>query len=443
MAASLWAAVLSPVFLVSACDWFEENEVRLEGTRISILEEDEGIRVDPEAAGIIVHLPRPELNPQWGQAGGNAKHVMGHLGAPGILETVWSESVGDGSDSEHRLLSTPIVANGIVYTIDVYSLVRAVDANTGDDIWDVNVTSPDDEWFSFGGEGSMGGGIAYEDDRLFITTGFAQVVALNAISGEEVWRQSLPSPMRAPPTVADGRVYVITIDNQAYALDAENGDKLWSHSGIVETAGVLGGAGPAVSNDVVIVPYSSGEINALRASNGRPLWSDNLGAINRLDAVSSLADIRGRPAIDGSRVIAISHAGRMVALDLRSGLRVWEKNIGGIQSPWVAGNFIYVLAENNKLVCMTKKDGYVIWISQLLKYEDPDDEEDPIIWSGPVLAGDRLIVTGSHGFVASISPYNGVLLGQVEMPDPVKVEPVVANGKVYILTDDAELIALQ
>ena len=439
----MWPVVLFAAFLVSGCEWFQENEVRLEGERISILEEDEGIRVDPEAAGISVYLPRPKLNPQWGQAGGNAKHVMGHLGAPGALQTVWAESAGDGSDSELRLLSTPIVANGIVYTIDVYSIVHALDANTGEEIWDVDVTSAEDEWFSFGGEGSMGGGIAYEGDRLFVTTGFAQVVALNAGSGEEVWRQSLPSPMRAPPTTANDRVYVITIDNQAYALDAENGDKLWSHSGIVEAAGVLGGAGPAVSKDVVIVPYSSGEINALRASNGRPLWSDNLGAINKLDAVSSLADIRGRPAIDGSRIIANSHAGRMVALDLRSGLRVWEKNIGGIQSPWVAGDFIYVLAENNKLICMTKKDGFVIWISRLLKYEDPDDEEDLIIWSGPVLAGDRLIVTGSHGFAAAISPYNGVLLGQIELPDPVKVEPVVANGKVYILTDDAELIALQ
>ena len=375
----MWPVVLFAAFLVSGCEWFQENEVRLEGERISILEEDEGIRVDPEAAGISVYLPRPKLNPQWGQAGGNAKHVMGHLGAPGALQTVWAESAGDGSDSELRLLSTPIVANGIVYTIDVYSIVHAFDANTGEEIWDVDVTSAEDEWFSFGGEGSMGGGIAYEGDRLFVTTGFAQVVALNAGSGEEVWRQSLPSPMRAPPTTANDRVYVITIDNQAYALDAENGDKLWSHSGIVEAAGVLGGAGPAVSKDVVIVPYSSGEINALRASNGRPLWSDNLGAINKLDAVSSLADIRGRPAIDGSRIIAISHAGRMVALDLRSGLRVWEKNIGGIQSPWVAGDFIYVLAENNKLICMTKKDGFVIWISRLLKYEDPDDEEDLII----------------------------------------------------------------
>jgi len=206
---------------------------------------------------------------------------------------------------------------------------------------------------------------------------------------------------------------------------------------------VLGGASPAVAKGVVVVPYSSGELFALRASNGRPLWSDNLGAVNVLDAVSSLSDIRGRPLIDGNRIIAISHSKRMVALDLRSGLRAWERNIGGIQSPWLAGDFIYLLAGDNKLVCMTKSDGLIVWIAELRKYEDMEDQENLIIWSGPALAGDRLIVTGSHGMALAISPYTGRLLGRMEMPDPVRIEPVVAGDTVYVLTEEADLIALR
>jgi outer membrane protein assembly factor BamB len=211
----------------------------------------------------------------------------------------------------------------------------------------------------------------------------------------------------------------------------------------MEVAGVLGGASPAVSKGVVVVPYSSGELFALRTSNGRPLWSDNLGALSVLDAVSSLSDIRGRPIIDGNRIIAISHSKRMVALDLRSGLRVWERKIGGIQSPWLAGDFIYILSGENKLICMAKAEGLIVWVAELRNYEDMEDQEGLIIWSGPALAGDRLILTGSHGVVLSISPYTGRLLGRMEMPDPVRIEPIVAGDTIYILTDEADLIALR
>ncbi|MBL6934644.1 MAG: PQQ-binding-like beta-propeller repeat protein [Alphaproteobacteria bacterium] len=435
--------VLGIGLLGAGCGWFDEKIERIEGERISILIGDQELMPDAKAADIRVRLPRPVANENWPQAGGDATHVMGHLAARGGLFPAWEESIGDGTSEEVRLLSTPIVADGRVFTIDTSSQVMAFNAASGGEIWEADITPTGGDWFTFGSEESMGGGLAYEGGRVFISTGFAQLIALKAEDGSEVWRESLPGPMRAPPTVQDGRIFVITIDNQVFALSTESGEKLWSHAGIMESAGVLGGASPAVAKGVVVVPYSSGEIFALRASNGRPLWSDNLGAVNVLDAVSSLSDIRGRPIIDGNRIIAISHSKRMVALDLRSGLRVWERSIGGIQSPWLAGDFIYLLSGDNKLVCMTKTDGLIVWIAELRKYEDMEDQEDLIVWSGPTLAGDRLIVTGSHGMALAISPYTGRLLGRIEMPDPVRVEPVVAGETVYVLTEEADLIALR
>ena len=437
------SVVLGAALLGGGCGFFDEDVEHMEGERISILIGDRELMPDAKAAEVQVRLPRPVSNENWPQAGGDASHVMGHLAAKGSLSPVWEESIGDGTDEELRLLSTPIIADGRVFTIDTSSQVMAFDAASGEELWETDITPGGEDWFTFGSEESMGGGLAYENGLVFISTGFAQLIALNAKDGKEVWRESLPGPLRASPTVADGRIFVITIDNQLFALSSESGEKLWNHAGIMESAGILGGASPAVAKGVVVVPYSSGELFALRASNGRPLWSDNLGAVNVLDAVSSLSDIRGRPLIDGNRIIAISHSKRMVALDLRSGLRAWERNIGGIQSPWLAGDFIYLLAGDNKLVCMTKSDGLIVWIAELRKYEDMEDQENLIIWSGPALAGDRLIVTGSHGMALAISPYTGRLLGRVEMPDPVRIEPVVAGDTVYVLTEEADLIALR
>jgi outer membrane protein assembly factor BamB len=245
------------------------------------------------------------------------------------------------------------------------------------------------------------------------------------------------------PTVADGRIFAITIDNQLEVLATTDGRLLWSHNGIPEPASLLGSASPAVEGDTVVVPYSSGEIFALRVGNGQPVWSDNLATSRPLGALSSLADIRGQPVIDRGRVIAVSHAGILVSIDLRTGDRVWEQDIGGTHSPWVAGDFIYVLSNDSDLVCLTREDGRVRWVRELPRFEDEDSKSDPERWAGPVLAGDRLIVVSSSGEAFSVSPYTGEALGWTEFPDGVYVNPVVADQTLFVVTDDADLIALR
>ena len=229
-----------------------------------------------------------------------------------------------------------------------------------------------------------------------------------------IWKTGVAAPIRSGPTVADGRVYAVTVENELVALAADDGRRLWAHNGIPETAGLVGSASPAVEGEVVVVGYSSGEIYALTVENGRPLWSDSLASVRAVDAVSALADIRGRPVIDRGRVFAISHSGRMIAIDLRSGERVWEQDIGSTHGPWVAGDYVYVVSNDDELICLARNDGKVRWVRQLPRYEDEKNKEDPITWAGPVLGGDRLIVLSSNGWALSVSPYTGAPLGREE-----------------------------
>lgn len=423
---------------LTSCGWFGgDDKVVLEGERIPILVHEKEVRPDAALGDLQVVLPRPAVNAEWPQRGGNPTHVMQHLAIPDALKRVWAVDVGDGTSDERLLLPSPIVAAGRVFTMDVDVRVTSLDAETGKKLWTAELMLKEEH------ESAIGGGLAYADGRVFLTTGYAQVIALDAETGDEIWRQTVPGPMRAAPTVSDGRVFVVTIDNQLHVLDAADGRTLWTHSGIVEIAGLLGGASPAVEKGVVVVAYSSGELYALRVANGRRLWSDNLSPVRRSDVVSLITDIRGLPVIDGDRVYAISHGGRMVAIDMLSGQRAWDKTFGGIHTPWIAGDYIYVLTTESELVCLTRKDGRIRWVVALKPFEDMKDKKKPIFWAGPVLAGDRLIVTGSHGEALSISPYTGELLGKLDLPDPVTVPPVVANETVYLLTDDAELIALR
>ena len=420
-------------------DWLgvQETDKPLKGQRISILALDRGLAPDPGVARIEVRLPPPYVNESWEQAGGTSAHAMYHLQLGEDLKTRWRSDVGKGSGDDRRVLAQPVVTDGRVYAMDSVSRVSAFDSANGRSLWHVNLKLKGEKG------GYFGGGLAYEDGRLFVTTGFAMVYALDAGTGEIIWQQRVTGPMRAAPTVSGGRVFATTLDNRTFALAAEDGRRIWDHTGVQEVAGLLGAASPAVAGSVVVVPYSSGELYALLAENGRVLWSYNLTAVNRFDPLANLAHIRGMPVIDRGIVLAISHAGRMVAIDARRGARAWDVEIGGVQMPWPAGDFVYLVTNNSQVVCLTRRDGRVRWVRALPRFEDPKDLEDPISWFGPVLAGDRLILAASNGDAVSISPYTGELLGYMDLPGKPAVAPVVADNTLYYLTEDADLVAIR
>ena len=432
--------LLSAVALLgSACDtWMGDPEAPpLPGKRLSVLTHSQELTPDPELADAEILLPPPDANTSWPQAGGYANHAMHHLQVGDALHEVWRTNAGSGADDEERLVASPIVAAGRIYVVDVDTEITALDAESGRKLWSVELT-PDEE-----DDGHISGGIAYEDGRLFVTTGFAQAIALNAETGEELWRRDLDSPMRVAPTARGGRVFVTTLENRLYALNAKTGETLWSYEGVAEVASLLGGASPAVDSGIVVAPFTSGELVALRVESGREIWTESLASVRRTDVVSTLSDIRGRPIIDRGRVYAVSHSGLMAAIDLASGQRVWDKEVGGIESPWIAGDYLFMLTNDSELLCLSRNTGRVFWIQSLPRYQDEEDKKDPIVWTGPILASDRLIVAGSYGEALALSPYDGRLLGRQELPDGVSVTPVVANGTLYVLTDDADIVALK
>lgn len=431
---------LAGLVLLAGCDSFlgqGESDPPLPGKRVSILAVERGLTPDRAIAELDVSLPPPYVNDTWSQAGGTASHAMYHLQLGDTLKRKWKSDVGEGSSDDSHILAQPLVVGGTVYTMDARSLVTAFDSESGRRLWRTDVELDEEDG------GYFGGGLAYEDGRLFVTTGFAIIFALDAQSGEIIWQQRVTGPMRAAPAVSGGRVFATTLDNRTFALAADNGRRLWEHTGVQEIAGLLGGASPAVAGSVVVVPYSSGELHALLVENGRELWSDVLTPVNRFDPVSNLAQIRGLPVIDRGLVLAISHAGRMVAIDLRRGIRAWELEAGGVQMPWSAGDFIYFLTTESELICVVRQSGRVRWVRALPRFEDPEELEGPIGWFGPVLAGDRLIVTSSTGDAISVSPYTGELLGRLRLSGTPTVAPVVANNTIYILTEDASLVAIR
>ncbi len=410
----------------------------LQGERISVLSLEQQLEADPRIADLQVRLPQPYANGEWPQPGGYASHAMHHLALADRPRRIWRSRIGSGSGGNTRLTATPVMADGRIFALDSRARVSAFEAETGDRIWRKELTPRRQS-----AQTGFGGGVAYEDGRVFVSTGFGHIHALDAATGDEIWMKKFSVPFRASPTADGGRVFVTTTDNQLQVLASSDGRVLWDHQGISETAGLLGSASPAVAGEIVVVPYTSGEIYALRVQNGQTAWSDSLTRTGNLTGLTALNDIAGRPVVDRGRVVAISHSGRMVSIDARTGQRVWTRDIGGVQTPWVAGDFIYLVTLDAEVVCISRRDGRIRWITQLPRYRNEKKKEDPIEWAGPVLAGDRLIVLSSDGYAVSVSPYVGGVTGGITIPEGTFIPPIVANQTLYILTDDADLIAMR
>jgi outer membrane protein assembly factor BamB len=418
--------------------WFGPDAKQpIAGERIAILGQDRSLEPDPRLASLDIKLPDAVINEAWPQPGGTPSHAMQSLAVDGY-KVAWRRSVGDGTSRSGRVSSPPIVAEGKVFTIDAGTQVTAVDAQSGSTVWTFDFEPEKDS------AGGVGGGLTYDRGRLYVATGFAQVIALEADKGTEQWRVTLSAPLRAGPSVSAERVYAITIDNQIHALDIASGRKLWAHSGITEVAGLYGSASPALEGNTVIAAYSSGEIFALRGDNGRVLWSDSLAGVIRSTAISALSDIRGLPVVDRGQVFATSYAGRMVSIDLRSGGRIWDQNVGSLGTPWVAGDFIFLTTLESELACISRRDGRVRWVKQLQRLKDEKKPRSQrVIWTAPVLAGNKLFLANSLGTAVVVSPETGEIESTLEMPGGVLVTPIIANRTIYVLTDDADLVAIR
>jgi outer membrane protein assembly factor BamB len=410
-----------------------EDEPPLPGERISVLELQKSLEPDdPQLSSQGLVTPALWKNAFWPQAGGYPNHSMQNLDLPAsALKKLWSVDIGEGGTDRLPLTAQPIVVDNKIFTLDIDSNLAAFDANTGKEIWRVNVRDPKED------DPVISGGVAFSGGVLYVTSGYNELLAVRPTDGQIFWRKRLPAPSRAAPTIMDGRVFVITLDNRLLALNARDGSSLWEYAGVGEAAALVGGASPAASRSMVVPVFTSGEISALRVENGAVAWSDNLSNVRGGGGIGSLADIKALPVLDKGLVIAISFSGRIAAIDENNGSRIWQREIGGANTPWVAGNHVFVLSSDNQLIALGRDSGAVRWVTKLPK----DDGDDPIGWTGPLFAGGRLFAFSSNGLVAEADPETGKIMRQWESGQDVTIAPVVAGGVLYVLGKDGTLSA--
>jgi len=431
------SAALAALMALGACGVFKSapKKTPTVGNRVPILVSETGVEADKTIADVQVLLPAPEANPEWSQPGGNAAKSMGQLALAEQPQRLWSATINGGS-ARDPLGAAPVVAEGKLFVVDVEGNLVAMNADTGARLWSTGITEGDANRLA-----RFGGGASYDSGAVFASDGLGDVIAASAADGKVLWRAKPSGPLRGSPTIANGNVYVLTQDNQLYAINQTDGKIVWAGQGTLETQGVYGVAAPSASQGTVVAGFSSGELNAYRYENGRLLWQDALSRTSISTSVSTLSDIDAAPVIDQGRVYALGQGGRMVALELSTGQRLWEQNFAGLSTPWIAGEWIFLVTDDARLVALARSSGKARWIAQLQRFHKEKKKTGAITWFGPVLAGNRLILTNSEGQIVYANPGDGSVQATVDTKTPFALPPIVANNVLYVLDQKGRIAA--
>lgn len=437
---------------LSACGG-ETDKEKFDGDRISVLSFDTKLGQDPRLKDVPVRLIPAFRNSAWENPGGFPSHAAYHLELDG-LGAGFDVKFVRGNSGLTQLKAPPVVAGGKVFALGTDLTVVAADAGNGTTLWSTSV-APQTREPNFGLtrlfgrrdiapplRDGFGGGVAHAQGRVFVTTGFGEVMALSAESGDILWRVQNTVPFSNAPTVRAGRVYVASQDSRLQAFSAQDGTRLWEHSAINEQATIVGATSAAANEQLVVAGFNSGEVVGLSPVNGQEAWSESLTSrATQVTPLSQLNAIVGRPVIDRDRAFVTSHGGRTAAIDLRSGERIWTADVGSLETPWSMGDFVLIMSLDGELVSLSREQGRVKWIAALPAFEDEADREGRIRWAGPILASGKIILASSDGRLATIDPETGAVGDFIKLGAPVSVTPVVADGTLYVLTDKGTLIA--
>ncbi len=413
------------IFMLAACG-ADEAETTLSGPRIDLTPQAQTLEPDPGADLQPLQLPRPVANEHWPQAGLLVNHAPQHLALPEQVLPAWNTSVGNFA---RYALNPPVKYAQLLYTVDEDHRVRAVNAENGKVVWQQQLPVTED------GDG-FAGGLAVDKGAVFITTRAGQVFALERETGELAWQRNVGAAMRAAPVTASGFVFVTTLDNRTFALRREDGSLQWTHSGIADGLALVSSATPALSDGILFVPYNNGDLYALQALDGQYLWHVSL---TRGIGSGQKAALSSPVVKDGVAYVAVASQG-LVALDIRTGQRLWSVPAASSQMPWVAGNVVFILTDKGQLAAVNRGDGRIRWVTNLNSLL-PADANPARYWSGPLLAGQRLLLGSSDGYAMSIQPEDGrkILATELLAGEGISVPPIVADNALYFLTDSGRV----
>lgn len=385
-----------------------------------------------------LRVPATRTYSEWTHKNGSPAHRVSNPALRLPMVRAWAQNIGSGNAKRNRLTSEPIIAAERIFTLDSNAQLRAF-SRGGASLWTVDLTPP---WDKKGA--TSGGGVAFGNGVVAVTTGYGEVLAVDPATGAIRWRHRTNAAISAAPLVLDGAIIAVSLNNIAVALELENGRVRWQIQSGGSITALAGSGAPAGVGNFVILPFPSGELVGANTKTGARTWSAAVSGGRKGIARGFVGAISGDPVIEGDTIYAANQVGRLISVNRKTGERNWTSNNGAYGPVWVTGDSVFMVTDNFELKRLSAASGLEMWAVTLPGYVKPGKrKKDAFVHYGPVLAGNRLIVASSDGEIRSFNPNTGAELDSVKIQGGAASQPAIVGGTFYILSGNGQLQAFR
>ncbi len=434
-----FAILASAMLALAAC---QEPEFILPGEREDVRSAVEGGTVEGVAfinQSRAIRLPAQTNNKDWAQAFGTPANRVSNAALRSTPQLVWSTPIGVGDGRRQRITAEPVVGGGLVYTLDAAARVSAISPN-GAVAWTTNLQPTRD-----GDKDATGGGLAYAGGTLYVSLGYGRLAALDATTGGIRWQQKLEATGSGAPTVSGDLIYLVAGGDTGWAIKTDTGRIEWKVLGTPSISNVLGAPAPALTSKFAVFAFGSGDIVATFRRGGLRRWEATVTARQSGRAAARISDVTGSPVISGNTLFAGNHSGRILAIAVDTGERLWSSDRGAIDPVWPVGGSLFAVTERSEVVRLNANNGEIIWAQKLPGFVKDKPKRRAAIFAhyGPILAGDRIVTASNDGYLRFFAPEDGSITAQISVPDGATTAPVVAGNTLYVVSTKGELHAFR
>ena len=360
----------------------------------------------------------------WSKSYQNVRNNLGHIYTEANFKD--KKKIISGSGQLINQIQ-PIYFNNHLCKIESNGSLRCFDLQTKKLDLEIDLKPKNKNKFEI-----LRGGISYFDDKIIYVDAYGQIKLIDIIDKNIIWENDINVPILSSPLIYRGYIYFVSSDNKIYALNFDDGSIEWTFQTISENKkNILTPSLSAIEN-LVIVPFSNGELISFKYDDGRPIWSENISKVS-LVSNFDIKDIIGSPVIDGSNVFTISSNGKLVSTNVINGKTNWSINISGSRTPIISGNVLFVIDSDSRLICINSLNGDIYWISNLKKYRKGNDSKDLNRWNGPFLINNLLYNISYFGELIINSPLNGEILTKENIGiKGLLTQPIILKDTIYI-----------
>ncbi len=335
----------------------------------------------------------------------------------------WHASAGDGLEEEQFLQLTPAVYDQTVVATDPEDGVTAFDLNTGKQLWQAALD---------GVAISSGAGLSAE--LAVVGSSEGEVVALNAATGQELWRAQVSSEVLAPPQIASGIVVIRTLDGKLFGLDSQSGNRIWVYERSVPILTLRGVSTPLIIGPAVVSGFDNGKLAIVQLDNGTLIQEVSIAVPRGRSDLERMVDIDGNLIVMGDVLYVASYQGRIVAMNLRDGHLLWQRDLSSYSGIGADDSYIYVSDADNQVWAFDRFNGTAAWKQSKLTGR---------LLTAPISTGNFVVVGDLEGYLHWMRVEDGQFVGRYQTDDSrILVPPVLADGRLVVYNNSGQVTVL-